>query len=173
VRGSFTVNFNRTIQIEVKGQEPVSREDRHWSFSFQPSSEKEGAEILETYLTQNPALKEEGKTTLTLKRSIVPEQTDTQDTNRFPPYVSDLSGEPFLVHSETHLQEPAAMLGLLFCFGMLSRYHPDVWIGAMEKSVRLTELCDSLFSVCYRKFPQLLLDQLTGEHHFIHAVVSR
>src|SRR5439155_26631672 len=59
------------------------------------------------------------------------------------------------------LPEPANLLIVLFCLSMLARYYPDIWIRAIDTSPRIADLTDSLLNIVYRKFSNLILDQLT------------
>jgi len=59
------------------------------------------------------------------------------------------------------------MFVLMFCLGMLSRYHADIWMNVIDHHVQVAEITDTLLNVCYRKFPNLILDQLTFTHHCI------
>jgi YaaC-like Protein len=61
------------------------------------------------------------------------------------------------------------MLVLTYCLGMLSRYFPDVWMTVTDSRVEVAELTNTLLSVIQRKFPNLVLDQLTGVKHYIHT----
>jgi len=72
------------------------------------------------------------------------------------------------MNPDTYLSEPAAYFIVLYCLGMLSRYYPDVWMKAIDKSVQIGELVDTFLNAAYRKFPNLMLDQMTEIKHFIH-----
>jgi hypothetical protein len=85
-----------------------------------------------------------------------------------PGMVDDSNGTKYYVlHPDDYLCEPAMHFVLLYCLGMLSRYHPHVWMKATENSL-IAELADSLLNVIYRKFPGLILDQMTETLHHIH-----
>jgi hypothetical protein len=59
-------------------------------------------------------------------------------------------------------------LVVLFCLGMIARYHADIWMHAVDNDVSISELVDSFLNVCSRRFPNLILDQLSDTHHHIH-----
>jgi YaaC-like Protein len=61
------------------------------------------------------------------------------------------------------------MLVLTYCLGMLSRYFPDVWMTVKDSRVEIAEVTNTLLGVIYRKFPNLILDQMTGIKHHIHS----
>lgn len=88
----------------------------------------------------------------------------------YPDLVDDLSGKPFyILRPEAYLPEPATFLIILFCLSMLARYYPDIWMKAIDSSPRIADLTDSLLDVAYRKFPNLILDQLTWTKHLVEA----
>jgi len=61
------------------------------------------------------------------------------------------------------------MLATLFCFSMLSRYYPDIWMKTIDSNVRAAELVNEFLNVAYRKMPNLILDQLTLTRHNIRS----
>jgi hypothetical protein len=87
----------------------------------------------------------------------------------YPDVVDDLHGKTyFILCPDLYLQELASMLVLTYCLGMLSRYFPDVWMTVTDSRVEVAEVTNTLLSVIQRKFPNLVLDQLTGVKHYIH-----
>ncbi len=85
------------------------------------------------------------------------------------PDVDDLHGQKyFILHPDSYLPEPTSMLILTYCLGMLSRYFPDVWMTVTDSRVEIAEVTNTLLSVVERKFPNLILDQMTGVKHYIH-----
>jgi hypothetical protein len=52
---------------------------------------------------------------------------------------------------------------------MLARYSPDIWRRAIDKQVHVAEVADTLLKVDYRKFPNLILNQLTSTHYELHV----
>ena len=86
-----------------------------------------------------------------------------------PDMVDDVSGQLFyLIPTGTYLPEPASHFILSYCLGMLSRYFPDLWMTAIDENVQIAELIDSLLSIVARKFPNLILDQMTEVKHHVH-----
>jgi len=87
----------------------------------------------------------------------------------YPDIVEDLSGAKFyIVRPESYLHEPAAFFVILYCLGHLARYYPDIWMKAIDTNSQIRELTNSLLNIAYRKFPNLILDQLTNTKHHIH-----
>ncbi len=91
------------------------------------------------------------------------------DTGYYPDIVEDLHGpKHFIVDPDAYLPEPASMLVITYCLGMLSRYFPDVWMAVTDSRVEIAEVTNTLLSVIQRKFPNLILDQMTGIKHYVH-----
>jgi len=88
----------------------------------------------------------------------------------FPDLVDDVNGQLFcILEPDAYVNEAAAFLILLFCFGMLARYYPDLWMKALQVNVPFVEFVDSLLNTVQRKLPNLILDQMTGLKHFVHS----
>jgi hypothetical protein len=89
-----------------------------------------------------------------------------------PPCVGSIPGKNYyLTKEEEYLPEPASLYALLFAFGMLCRYHADIWMRAVERQVHTAEIIDALLNVCFRKFPNLILNQLTDTHHSVFIYI--
>jgi hypothetical protein len=87
----------------------------------------------------------------------------------YPDVVEDLYGQKyFILDPDSYLPEPASVLILTYCLGMLSRYFPDVWMTVTDSRVEIAELTNTLLGIVQRKFPNLILDQMTGIKHYIH-----
>jgi hypothetical protein len=71
----------------------------------------------------------------------------------------------YIMNEEVYLHETASLFVLLFCFGMMSRYHADIWMEAIDKQVQIREIIDDLLNIYDRKFPNLILNQLTSTHY--------
>jgi hypothetical protein len=118
------------------------------------------------YAKKNPAIKIWEDLGENLHLILDPQEDDCY----FPDVVDDINNQKyFILQPETYVPEPAAHLVLLFCLGMMSRYYPDIWMKVLEKDVLTAEFTDSLLNMLYRKFPVLILDQITRTKHFIHA----
>ena len=88
----------------------------------------------------------------------------------YPNIVEDISSSKFyILKPETYLPETETYLILIFCLGMLCRYYPDIWIKVIDENVQVAELTDSLLNIIYRKFPNLILDQMTETKHYVHS----
>jgi hypothetical protein len=89
------------------------------------------------------------------------------ETDRyFPDIIDDIHGELFyIIEPENHVIEPANYFIILFCLGMLSRYYPDVWMKLIDTNKIFAELIKTTLNAANRKFPNLILDQLTNVKH--------
>jgi hypothetical protein len=86
-----------------------------------------------------------------------------------PDAVENLAGTHFyILNPQDYLHEPVSYFILLYCLGMLARYYPDLWMYVQGKNIRIAEFTDSLLDIIYRKFPNLILDQMTLTKHYIH-----
>ncbi|MBD2571055.1 hypothetical protein H6G59_24805 [Anabaena lutea FACHB-196] len=84
--------------------------------------------------------------------------------------IDDIHGKIFykLPSEEMDFQEIISHFVILFCLGMLCRYYPDIWMEIVEENVLVSEFTDSLLNIIYRKFPNLILDQMTLTKHYVH-----
>jgi hypothetical protein len=84
----------------------------------------------------------------------------------FPDMGSDMYGQKFhIVDAESCMLEPAAYFSIMYCFGMLARYFPDIWMGALENA-KIAQFINILLSTFLRKFPHLILNQLTSTLYY-------
>jgi hypothetical protein len=146
----------------------VTQVDERWDF-YVNAIRGEDKESLKAVYARNPKIQflSEGPTSLRLRfaYSFTPGH---EESHYIPDIVDTMTGRHFyIVNPDSYIAEPAACLAMLFSLGMLSRYFPDVWMDAIDRNVVLAELLDSVLGTINRKFPQLLLDQLTGLKHYI------
>ena len=87
----------------------------------------------------------------------------------YPDIVESISGKKFYVlDPENFIPEPASYFAITYCLGMLSRYYPDIWMKTITEEISVAELTDTILNSVYRKFPNLILDQLTYIKHNVH-----
>jgi hypothetical protein len=87
-----------------------------------------------------------------------------------PDMVNDVHGQLYYVLCpDDCVVEPAAYFVLLFSLGMLARYYPDVWMAVIDKNARVAEVTDAFLNAAYRKFPNLILDQMRDTLHIFQA----
>lgn len=86
-----------------------------------------------------------------------------------PDVGEDIHGNKFyFIKPENYMPEAATHLVILYGFSMLARYFPDLWMKAIDENVRFAEITDSFLNLTSRKFPNLILDQLTWIKHNVH-----
>jgi uncharacterized protein (DUF433 family) len=129
--------------------------------------------FIKFYSRKNPRLKIVDDYGPNMHLSLTVEGKDEQAINRqmgyYPDITEDLTGRKYyIINPDNYLPEPAAILALLFCFSMLCRYYPDVWMRNIDGNVRFAELMNVFLNTAYRKFPNLILDQLTLTKHNVH-----
>jgi hypothetical protein len=143
------------------------------SFFVDGIGPKEKEAFLGFYGRKNPAIRVVDDHGSNLYMSLTTDGSDEAEAGArlgyYPDVVEDLAGRKYyIMEPDCFVPEPAAILALLFCFSMLCRYYPDVWMKGIDKDVRLAELMNTFLNIAYRKFPNLILDQLTLTKHVIH-----
>lgn len=155
---------------ESGGKQPEkTRETR--DFFLDGVSSEEKAHLVEFYKSHIPLIKVEADLGANIHLRLTQEFAASEESESYyhPDIVDDINDKKFyILNPEAYLPEPAAHLVVLFCLGMLCRYYPDIWIKAIDENVRIRELTDSLLNVIYRKFPNLILDQLRLRKHYVH-----
>lgn len=147
----------------------LSSYDEELIFSIDGIAENQKSHLQRFWLKMNPELKIQSNigSYMIFKWS---ENFKVNDVGKekiyLPDMIEDIDGYKFyFTKPEEYLPEPAIHLILLFSLGMLARYSPDLWMSAIDKDVRTAELTDSFLNIVYRKFPNLVLDQLTRIKH--------
>ena len=80
----------------------------------------------------------------------------------FPDMIQDIFRVLYFIYNvEKYIQELANLYICFFCTGMLCRYYPNYWMHWLEKNVGFKHLMETLCSIAIRKFPNLILNQLT------------
>lgn len=84
---------------------------------------------------------------------------------RIPQVSETLDGRYFLYMpaQPDQLPEPCAFLGGMFILGMLARYYPHIWMNLLERRHPLVEIVEAFLGIARRKFPNLILNNLTGD----------
>ena len=143
--------------------------DLIWHFGIDTISEGQRQRIREWFaknpkFTAIPVLG--GKRLLyVLNEQRVSGSTD-DDLGLFPDHTDDLFGRVhFVLDPESYVPEICRELVLLFMFGMLCRYYPDVWMRVIQSSVVISALLEAFSQVAMRRLPNLVLDHLTGTKH--------
>lgn len=99
----------------------------------------------------------------------------------FIPYFSQMSDGPFgigdvyivpRISESIYLNTISLYFSASFMFGMLARYFPATWIslGRVEKGDAIFPLVNHLLDTIQFKFPQIVLDFLSGPYKFENAI---
>jgi hypothetical protein len=156
-----TGEAKRFVYKSHLSDEPKSSSQNNYhelNFSInQLSSEKK--EYFKNLCLQNKSIqKEESPRSLLLKYDSRIES----ENNYLPDMVQDIFGKIYFIYNvEEYIQELANLYICFFCTGMLCRYYPDYWMHWIEKNVGFKHLMETLCSIAIRKFPNLILNQLT------------
>lgn len=152
------------------------RVDEGFYFSIDKLSGSDQAVILKKATEQNPNIRvtndlgRDEDNSVMLKLRFIYDHDGSVKFGPLPPICQDMyCNHYFIVNAEGHILEPAAHFMIMYCLGMLCRYYPDRWILFLRGNVGFREFLDTLTGVIYRRFPQLLLNQMTGVHHYIHS----
>ncbi len=96
-------------------------------------------------------------------RTLIAAQRQVNLNSRVPlPVCNSSSDQRFFVMSDWPLYDAcAAIYAALFMLGMLARYYPDKWMPIAEGHGAATQLIRSLCEVSQRRFPHLILNQMT------------
>jgi len=170
-RGSLKLKVVRYYKKDEQGNEQLEKKKEQHHFFIDGISPDQKSHLLTFYKQHNPLISVEAdlgaNIHLRLTREYSP--SDKTSSSYYPDIVDDINGHKFyILRPETYLPEPAAHLVLLYCLGMLSRYYPDIWMNVIDENIQITELTDSLLDIVYRKFPNLILDQMTWSKHYAH-----
>jgi hypothetical protein len=175
-RGSCQLNkvgHLKPGKLEVSELEKVDYDFHHYLDEFTGEAK---VRLLGRYQARIPLLRiaDELGSKVHLRIQVVVEPDKHSPTPYMVDAVSDLHGETFyLLRPEEYIVQPAAYLILLFCLGMLARYYPDVWMAVIDKNAQVAEVTDAFLNVAYRKFPNLILDQMRGRMHVaVHGALG-
>lgn len=174
-QGSAVSNLIRNYKTDAQGEQKLDKVIVEYNFILDEISPEQKVHLLNLYRETNPGIniiKDLGTNILLHSRNeflISNNRTLITYEEYHPDSVDDMNARRFyIVKPETYLPELAAYLILLFCLGMLCRYYPDIWIKVIDENVQIAEITDSLLNIIYRKFPSLILDQMTETKHYVH-----
>jgi hypothetical protein len=171
-RGSIKGSLMRSYKKNKKTSEQVRAKDKFlWDFFIDGVTAEQKKHLLTFYKERNPDISLQADLGSNLHLRLNIELTPKKQVSQayFPDIVDDINGRKFyILRPEAYIPEPATQFVLLYCLGMLARYYPDIWIKSIDGSVQIAELTDSLLNIIYRKFPNLILDQMTWVKHYVH-----
>lgn len=95
-------------------------------------------------------------------------QKNSSDVFPVPDMLQDIFGNIYYINPtklNDYVYEPASMYVISYVLGRVSRYMPDIWMNAIDQSYDTQVYMERLCSLFQRKFPNLILDQLSGCRH--------
>jgi hypothetical protein len=170
-RGSARLLEERMHTDRDGGDNAISMYKWTWDFSINDMLPETKEALLALYQERNPDIQviSEYGGNVRLQLQVERAGDETPSLCYLPDIVQDIGARHFyILKPDSYLLEPASHLAILYCFGMLCRYHPDIWIAAVHQNVRLAELIGTVLDIIDRKFPNLILDQMTGIKHYLH-----
>ncbi len=167
VKGIVTQHYKKGED----GREQLEKRKETWDFFLDGIPPDQKDYLLTFYKKRNPNINLHADLGSNIHLRWTREHVPSDDVGKayYPDIVDDINDHKFyIVRPEAYIPEPAAHFILLYCLGMLSRYYPDIWMGVIDENVQIAELIDSLLNIIYRKFPNLILDQMTWVKHYVH-----
>jgi hypothetical protein len=170
IRSSVIKTYKPDLSSE-KNKLDVMREHLDFFIDALPAQDKD--RLFAFYQSKIQNLKTEAdfgrNMHLSLDLTIVRGGIQCLETLFYPDIVDSINGKKFYVlEPESYIAEPAVYFIVAYCLGMLARYYPDVWMKVIKEQSTVAELMDSFLSSAYRKFPNLILDQMTSIKHNVH-----
>jgi hypothetical protein len=170
-RGKAAIYNDVKHIIDSDGTSHLSLQKLSHTFAIDAGSIEAKVALVKFYQQKNPAIEViadiGAQTVLRISKSRV-EGEEGYSLGYYPDLVDSMLDQLFFIlDPASYLPESVSMFCTVFCFGMLARYFPDVWMNLLDRNVRFTELSNTLFEIVHRKFPLLMLDQMTlVKHHF-------
>jgi hypothetical protein len=170
-RGSMKGTVIRRYKKNEQGDEQLEKIAYNYDIFVDGVTIEQKNHLLNFYKERNPNITLQAdlgsNIHLRLTQEIAP--SAEPDLGYCPDIADDINGHEFyILKPEVYIPEPATHFVLLYCLGMLARYYPDIWMRTIDENVQIAELTDSLLNIIYRKFPNLILDQMTWIKHYVH-----
>jgi hypothetical protein len=165
-RGSESIAIVQRDERQDDGTWTTKTTDSTFSYALDGITHQQRDQLVPFLQTRNSDL----KVVSDIGANMVLRETHTNSRSPYhPDIVQDIHGKLyFIVDPANYLPEIGSMLAILFCFSMLARYYPDVWMARIDGEARTREFIDYVLNICYRKYPNLALDQLTTTKHHVH-----
>ena len=170
-RGNVKGKIMRYYKKDEHENEQVEKTKDTWDFFIDGVSVEQKKHLLTFYKECNPNITLQADLGLNIHLRLIRESAPSNQVREeyWPDIVDDINSHKFyILRPEAYIPEPAAHFILLYCLGMLARYYPDIWMKAIDENVQIAELTDSLLNIIYRKFPNLILDQMIRVKHYVH-----
>jgi len=171
-RGEAKCSVYQSQQSQSNEAEISSQNNYHeFSFSINKLSPEKKEYFMKQYL-QNKAIQEIDDPEIdeySENLLFIYDSRLESENHIMPDITQDLFGRIYFIYNvEEYIQELANLYICFFCTGMLCRYYPDYWMYWIEKNVGFKHLMETLCSIAIRKFPNLILNQLTQCINYFH-----
>ena len=169
--GSVKGRIMRHYEKDEHGNEQFAKQGETWDFLIDGVTAEQKNHLLTFYEKCNPNIKLHADFGSNIHLRLVKEIAPSEEVAEayWPDIVDNINSRKFyILRPEDYIPEPAAHFVLLYCLGTLARYYPDIWMRAIDENVQTAELTDSLLNIIYRKFPNLILNQMTWVKHYVH-----
>lgn len=163
-------NISDTTPNPQRGNDQPFKRTIHFEYQFNNINADQRQHILDYYRSKIPDIKvmADFGHALQLSQDVEYLLSDQPNIHTIG-FVENIGGQKFCpIDVENYLPESASLYIILYCLGMLARYCPDIWMKAIDSNVQISETTNSLLNIAYRKFPNLILDQMTRILHYIH-----
>jgi len=171
-RGSLRMREERIHTGNPDGTKNLSRILQIWDFFVDGIDPPDKASLLGFLAEINTDLRiiTDYGPNIHMRMSLERLPQDDFPRRYFPDVIQDAHSRSYYVlEPKKYLDEPASYLAILFSLGMVARYYPDVWMKSIQQNVRLAEFLDTVLNLVYRRFPNLILDQMTLVKHYVHT----
>lgn len=156
-------------RIENIKNDKLSNLQERFDFYINGLSSEDKDSLIKFYKDKNPEIKinseYEHNIHFFFEEILELKESDEVITRQryLPDIVDDINGDFFyIVKPDTYILEPVSMYIILYCFGMISRYYPDIWMKLVDNNSLFSEFMLAILNMINRKFPNLILDQLTN-----------
>jgi hypothetical protein len=156
------------LWLQIEGEDDKKYEEEH-NFLIEDVPEEYKESLLAHYKLDNPSISIDRNCYNQIHIKINKQNNKRTGIIIFPEIIDDLyNNKYYILVSDSYITEPASYFIILYCLGMLSRYYPDIWVSIIDKNINIAELTNTFLNLAYRKFPNLILDQMTLTKHYIH-----
>lgn len=170
-RGSIKTD-NAIYYKKINGKEEPDKLIETFTAIIDDINQNEKEKLLSFLNSKKCPLKETTSLSNSMILKHVVQTKNGEDRKPFyhPDMVDDLNGDIYYIIDPTlYIHESASLFIILYCLGMLSRYYPDIWMKMINENVIFYEFIDSLMQIAEKKFPNLILDQMTRvKHQYVH-----
>jgi hypothetical protein len=171
-RGNVESRIIKSYKKNPDGKEEPEKYIETFNFFLDGITQVQKKKLLDFYAKVSPNIKTIADYGANIHLQMLREDFPGESPTSYyaPDIVEDSNCTKFyILEPVDYLPEPATYLALLFCFGMLSRYYPDIWMKIIDENVLILEAIDTFLNFAYRKYPALILDQMTHVRHNIHV----